>query len=101
MTQEERKDILKRIIDTWGENAQLRMCIEEMSELTKEICKYWRVKGFNEGSETETRKHIQEEVADVLICAQQVKMMFGEDEVEKMIDFKLKRSEGYLPKDNK
>ena len=26
----------------WGEDSQLRMCIEEMSELTKELCKNWR-----------------------------------------------------------
>ena len=29
-------------IDVWGEDAQIKMCIEEMSELTKELCKNWR-----------------------------------------------------------
>jgi len=99
MESQERKEILKKFIATWGEDAQLRMCIEEMSELTKEICKYWRAKGYDPTKETQARKNIQEEVADVLICANQVKMIFGEDEVEKMIDYKINRGASYLPKD--
>ena len=31
--------ILKRALDTWGEQAQMMMVVEEMSELTKEILK--------------------------------------------------------------
>ena len=100
MENKERKELLKRFIATLGEDNQLRMCIEEMSELTKEICKYWRMQVYNPELEDQVRKNIQEEVADVLICANQVKIMFGEEEVEKMIDYKLNRSAAYLPKDS-
>ena len=33
------RDIYKKIYEKWGLESQERMCIEEMSELTKELCK--------------------------------------------------------------
>ena len=33
------RDILAKAINEYGDDSQLDMCIEEMSELTKEICK--------------------------------------------------------------
>ena len=36
---ENNRELYKRCIDVWGEDAQIKMCIEEMSELTKELCK--------------------------------------------------------------
>ena len=39
---EENREFYQRCIDVWGEDAQIKMCIEEMSELTKELCKNWR-----------------------------------------------------------
>lgn len=32
-------DVLHKAIETYVKDAQLDMCVEEMSELTKEICK--------------------------------------------------------------
>ena len=37
------REFCEKAIEVWGEDSQLRMCIEEMSELTKEICKYQRL----------------------------------------------------------
>ena len=34
-------DILERLVDAFG-NKQINVCIEEMSELTKELCKHNR-----------------------------------------------------------
>lgn len=42
-THEELK-VLQEAIDHYGEESQLDMAIEEMSELTKAICKYKRLK---------------------------------------------------------
>jgi len=47
------------------------MAIEEMSELTKELCKYFRY-GNNE-------KEIAEEIADVKIMLTQLEMIFDVD----------------------
>ena len=78
------KDFCKLATDTWGEDAQIRMCIEEMSELTKELCKYMRVLR-NENVDTsklaEIKENIREETADVLNCAEQMSLMFGEERV--------------------
>lgn len=39
---EERKEIYEKARRTWGTQAQIMMAIEEMSELTKELCKHFR-----------------------------------------------------------
>ena len=54
------KDFCKLATDTWGEDAQIRMCIEEMSELTKELCKYMRVLR-NENVDPSKLEEIKEE----------------------------------------
>lgn len=59
--------ILQKAIDRWGEDAQTKMVLEEMSELQKEICKRWRGK--------DNRDAIAEETADVEIMLDQLKMM--------------------------
>ena len=38
----------KQFLDAWGYQAQSIMCIEEMSELTKELCKLDRYKDDEE-----------------------------------------------------
>lgn len=83
-------EILKKAISTYGKEAQLDMCIEEMSELTKEICKHKR--GFDNKNE------IIEEIADVYIMLEQMKMIFriSEEQINKQIDFKIERLEGRL-----
>lgn len=63
------KSILQRAIDQWGEDAQTKMVLEEMSELQKEICKRWRGK--------DNLDAIAEETADVEIMLEQLKMMLG------------------------
>ena len=44
---EEFREPYEKFLKAWGEDAQIMMAIEEMSELTKELCKYLRYKGFN------------------------------------------------------
>ena len=80
---------MQRIIDRYGEDHQLNIAIEEMSELTKEICKYFRdpvkVKHYDQ---------IKEELADVLIMCRQIQMIFGipTDELKFEMDFKINRT---------
>ncbi len=89
-------------IKFWGEDAQLRMCIEEMSELTKELCKYFRLVNAHEDTPEvrekieENRRHVIEETADVYNMIDQVARIFGEDEVYKMREEKILRTAGRL-----
>lgn len=63
------KETLCHAIWVYGEKAQKLMAIEEMSELTKEICKDFR------GKLDET--HVAEEIADVEIMLEQLKIIYA------------------------
>ncbi len=105
MEEKEFNEFCDRAIRVWGEEAQIRMCIEEMSELTKELCKYIRVqkdnKPLDEDKLNKTKQNIIEETADVINCVKQMARMFGEEEVEKVREFKVQRATKYLDRDEK
>lgn len=61
-------EVLQRALDTYGSALQIMMVFEEMSELQKELCKYLR------GKYSPT--NIAEEIADVEIMLEQMKMLF-------------------------
>lgn len=65
---EEDKKLYTKLIQTYG-TTQLIVAIEELSELQKEICKALRNKAKNE--------NILEEVADVYIMLEQIKLYFA------------------------
>ena len=95
------RNFCEKAIAEWGEDSQLRMCIEEMSELTKELCKYMRLvrdEGVDDAHEKlkQTKLNIIEETADVLNCAEQIALMFGEDEVNKVRKERVKRASKYF-----
>ncbi len=88
MTRDEYYEIFR---DAWGDEAQHNVCIEEMAELTKELCKLKRC-GISGYKHEEVEQHIKEEIADVLNCVSQLEIMFGKDEIESIRDEKLKRT---------
>jgi uncharacterized glyoxalase superfamily protein PhnB len=94
MTNPERQQLFKFFLDTFGMENEMIMTIEEMSELTKELCKYRR-KDFHKGKElpgrAEIEGHIREEIADVYNCIDQLREIFGAEEIDKIRDAKLKR----------
>lgn len=94
MNHKEIIDTYKQAIETYGERAQKLMAIEEMSELTKEICKDFRGK-LN-------REHLVEEMADVLIMLDQLLLMYkvSEEEIVSMCTRKMKRLKERLEKQN-
>lgn len=79
----------KKLREQNGDSAQLVVAIEELSELIKEITKCLRNKGNID--------HLAEEVADVEIMVEQVKLIFNvQDKVEAARQIKLQRLEnGY------
>jgi NTP pyrophosphatase (non-canonical NTP hydrolase) len=85
MTYQETIDTYKKAIKTYGEKAQKLMAIEDMSELTKEICKDFRGQ-LN-------REHLIEEMADVTITIYQLLMMYeiSDKEIQQMCERKMER----------
>lgn len=76
---------------TYGMNNQCVVAIEELSECQKEICKFLRGDG--------DIKHLAEEVADATIMLEQIRMIFGiEDLVEQFKMQKIKRLDERLKK---
>ena len=71
MDERERRNIMTRAIQHFGETAQIDMAVEEMAELTKAICKVKRAQaGAEMGAAVE---NVVEEIADVQIwlCEQE------------------------------
>lgn len=74
----------KAIANYYGIDNQILIAIEEMSELTKELCKYER--------KFHREREIAEELADVSIMVEQLIELFGvERNVSEIIDYKLNR----------
>lgn len=74
----------RSIANHYGKEHQVLIAIEEMSELTKELCKYFR--------RYDRKKEIIEEVADAQIMLEQLIELFSiNNEVDRMIDYKLNR----------
>lgn len=100
------KETYEMFRKAWGDESEYRLCIEEMSELTKELCKFMRY-SRNEKSEqndkklAEIRQNIIEETADVLICASQIMNIVGEEDVKKMMDYKITRGRKRVEEDIK
>ena len=84
MDKEQENKIYSDAIDFFGVASQKIMVIEEMSELTKELCKELRDRGNVE--------NIADELADVEITLAQLKIIYDiHHAVEEHKDFKLKR----------
>lgn len=71
-----RHDILTAALRKWGEGAQADMMLEEMAELAKAILKLRRP---GNPEEVVVRiEDVREEVADVQIMLDQMKIVFGD-----------------------
>lgn len=81
---------LRFIIDTFSEDAQKLMAIEEMSELMKEICKDFRG--------NTNKDAIKEEIADVLVMIEQLRIIYDIklSDVHKIMNEKIERTLTYV-----
>lgn len=80
------KEIVSRSLDTYGNGLQLVVCMEELSELIQAISKEIRGKG--------NRDNTIEEMADVLICVEILKQVFGiaDEDIDSWIKYKQERN---------
>lgn len=89
MNQEE---IYRQAIAQYGVEPQCKMAIEEMAELTNALMKFDR--GRN------TVEDIIDEIADVKIMMSQLAIIYGKDNVQKRIDYKIQRLANRLAKNS-
>lgn len=75
------KQILWAAIDKWGIESQIILLMEECAELTVALSHKWRGQDVN----------VIEEIADVQIMLDTLKLVFGEDEVKQAIRTKVAR----------
>lgn len=98
MLEIKKPDVIKAALATYGYPAQVDMAIEEMSELTKALCKERRTM-LMPGKHAEAHANVIEEIADVAIMLAQLLLIFDKDnEVQKEVDYKIDRLEQRLQK---
>lgn len=88
------KAMNKITLDMNGYEAQFPIWIEEMSELTKELCKYHRGRIARDYEKINTaREHLIEEYVDVCICLEQIKHYYdiSNDDYQKWYEYKVTR----------
>ena len=92
------ESIMQQAIKTYGVQAQCDVAIEEMAELTKAIMKIRRVADDYEKTQA-ALENLLEEIADVDIMIDQLKIMWGPKQVEEYRRKKLERLERRLNDD--
>lgn len=92
MTQEQMRN-LNTTVETYGNDAQEDMAIEECSELIKAILKFRR----SNAKDSDLRDAVIDEIADVQIMLTQLGIIFNcVEEVNERIDFKIDRQMGRI-----
>ena len=105
MSQEELKEVLEnniKIVEYYGIKNQIPVWIEEMSELTKVLCKWFRRYDELEGDITvQLLYDMKEEITDVMACLDQLKhlILYTEDDLIKNYKFKVDRQLGRIEKE--
>jgi len=80
------KQTMRKALETWGLDSQILMAIEEMAELTQALLK----QHFRE-YKPYTKEQVIEEIADVEIMMIQMRMIYGNEEIERKIQDKIER----------
>ena len=93
------EEVIRQMLSKFGEDSQIDVAIEEMSELTKELIKYKRSKIHFREKQASSREHVVEEIADVMFMLEYLIEIFGVDmdQLQKTILAKANRTkERYL-----
>lgn len=84
-TQKCREKMYKKALALWGIEAQINMMIEECAELIQALQKYKR------NTSLKTIDNIYEELADVEIMSEQMRIVFDSNTIDATKRIKLKR----------
>ena len=82
-------DKLKIIMDYYGYNNQREIFVEECAEAIQAVQKCKRATKSSES--LKAFADLKQEIADVLIMANQMKIFLGSDEIDNIINLKLDR----------
>lgn len=94
ITYEERARVYAQATQAYGQDMQITVAIEEMSELIKELCKLKRLQG--------KLVNLAEEIADVTIMMEQLRSIFNVNElVCAFMDAKVQRLAANLSTEEK
>lgn len=85
----DRENELRYIADYYGLETQWGQFLEEIGELLQAYNKLNRAKTL--GDQYIAMQNIQEELGDVDIMLQQLKLLFGKKSIEQNIDYKIQR----------
>ncbi len=89
--------ILREAIRCWGDSVQRLKVLEELGELTQAIVKTWLC---DDSEEDAMLDHLAEEMADVELMLQQLKIIYdNEDKVEDWRRKKLERLAGRIERE--
>ncbi len=83
MEKQDRINLYKKALKTWGEEAQVNMLDEEVGELITAVARFKRGRA--------THQDVMTELADVFIMVEQIATMMSYDDFEKEVDRKLVR----------
>lgn len=87
-------NVILQMLKKYGEDSQIEVAIEEMSELTKELIKYMRSKIHEKEKTADRRDKVVEELGDVMFMLQYLLTIFNvkEKELLKIINSKVERT---------
>lgn len=85
-----KRELYEKLIATFGTENQITKCVEELNELGQALCKV----NSRDTNKALATKSVIEEIADVEIMLEQIKMILAidEQEVKRMKSFKLHRT---------
>lgn len=85
---------ISSMLNKFGEDSQIDVCIEEMSELVKELIKYKRSKIHFREKQAASRDHVVEEIGDVMFMMEYMKRIFEitDSEIQNTVVQKAKRT---------
>ena len=85
---------ISSMLKRFGEDSQIDVSIEEMSELTKELIKYKRSKIHSREKQAASRDHVVEEIGDVMFMMEYLKKIFDitDEEIRKIVVQKAART---------
>lgn len=85
-----KKQVYEQLIEKFGVENQILKCVEELNELGQALCKV----NSRDTNKALATKSVIEEIADVEIMLEQIKLILGieESDVKKMKSYKLHRT---------
>ena len=89
MTPNEKREIMEKALEITGKDFQLMLLVEECGELLQAIGKVYRNKA---GS----LENLHEEIADVQLMLDQVKLIYDEEKINEIMEQKLTRLKSRL-----